>query len=242
MSEQWRPIPDRIGLPLSVVLFGIPGLLLWGSVAFVVPAALRRGSEPLAAWFLAGLPIFAGLFLAALLAAWLALPKPSPSTILRHLRVRRMEAMDWRIAIVAIVATLTMTAALYAINASVWPRLPPHPPFIKVEPLRAGQYYQLALWVPFFFFNIVGEEIWWRGFIQPRQEPVFGRYTWVAQGLLHGMFHLSFGLGVLFLLIPALFAIPWAVQRTGNTSVGMVIHAIVNGPAFLAVSLGLLQV
>jgi membrane protease YdiL (CAAX protease family) len=59
----------------------------------------------------------------------------------------------------------------------------------------------LALWLPFFFFfNIVGEELWWRGFILPRQEPVFGRRTWVLQGVLHGFFHFSFGPGVLFLI------------------------------------------
>jgi hypothetical protein len=49
----------------------------------------------------------------------------------------------------------------------------------------------------------------------------------------------SFGTGVLLLLIPVLFAIPWAVQRTKNTTAGIIIHAGVNGPGFLAVSLGL---
>ena len=111
---------------------------------------------------------------------------------------------------------------------------------MAVKPLEAGQYYILAIWVPFFALNIVGEELWWRGFIQPRQEPVFGRTTWLIQGLLHGLFHFSFGLGVMFVLWPAVFSIPWAVQRSQNTSVGIVIHAGVNGPGFLAVTLGLL--
>lgn len=242
MSEQQRPIPEQIGFPLSIVLFGIPALLLWCSVTFVVPAALRRGVEPLAAWFLAGLPVFAALLLAGCAAARLAVPQPSISAILRHLRIRKLETRDWRVATLTIAVMLAMTGVIYAINVGLWPRLPPHPSFLAVEPLRPSQYYLLALWVPFFAFNIIGEEIWWRGFIQPRQEPVFGQYTWVAQGLLHGMFHLSFGLGVLFILIPVLFAIPWAVQRTGNTSVGMIVHAVANGPAFLAVSLGVLPV
>jgi membrane protease YdiL (CAAX protease family) len=66
---------------------------------------------------------------------------------------------------------------------------------MHVEPLGPAQRYILALWLPFFFLNIVGEELWWRGFIQPRQEPVFGHRTWIVQGLLHGAFHVSFGLG-----------------------------------------------
>jgi membrane protease YdiL (CAAX protease family) len=136
--------------------------------------------------------------------------------------------------------TIAAMAGLQLFNASVWPGLPPHPPFMAVKPLEASQSYILALWLPFFTLNIVGEELWWRGFIQPRQEPVFGRTTWLVQGLLHGLFHFSFGLGVMFVLWPVVFSIPWAVQRTRNTSVGIVIHAGVNGPAFLAVTLGLL--
>ena len=101
---------------------------------------------------------------------------------------------------------------------------------MTAQPLEPRQYYLLALWLPFFALNIVGEELWWRGFIQPRQEPVFGTTTWIIQGLLHGAFHFSFGLGVMFILWPALFSIPWAVQRTRNTSVGMLVHAGINGP------------
>jgi membrane protease YdiL (CAAX protease family) len=136
--------------------------------------------------------------------------------------------------------TFAAIAGLQLFNASVWPGLPPHPSFMAVGPLEIGQYYILALWLPFFVLNIVGEEFWWRGFIQPRQEPVFGRSTWLVQGLLHGLFHFSFGFGVLFLLLPVVFSIPWAVQRSRNTSVGIVIHAGVNGPGFLIVTLGLM--
>ncbi len=129
-------------------------------------------------------------------------------------------------------------AATHLIITIIGPDLPPHPPFMTVKPLAAGQYYILAVWIPFFFLNIVGEELWWRGFIQPRQEPVFGRNTWIVQGMLHGAFHFSFGPGVLLVLWRVLFAIPWAVQRTANTSVGIALHAGVNGPGFLAVTLG----
>ena len=130
-------------------------------------------------------------------------------------------------------------AALQILNTMLWPQLPPHPTFMTARPLEPS-YYLLALSLPFFALNIVGEELWWRGFIQPRQEPVFGATTWIIQGLLHGAFHFNFGLGVMFILWPVLFSIPWAVQRTRNTSVGMLVHAGINGPGFLAVNLGLL--
>jgi membrane protease YdiL (CAAX protease family) len=132
------------------------------------------------------------------------------------------------------------TAALYFVNARAWPQLPSHPPFLTATTLKPAQYHILLLWLPFFAVNIIGEELWWRGFIQPRQEPVFGRSTWIVQGALHAGFHFSFGPGLVFVLLPTVFALPWAVQRSRNTTVGIVLHAAVNGPAFVAVSLGVL--
>ena len=233
-------IPDRVGIRLSLVLFGVPALALWLATALVVPALVERGWEPLSAWFLAGLLVLGPLLAAALLGSRIAVPTTSLPAILEHLRVRRLSAHDWRIAGLALAVTIVAMAALQILNAMVWPQLPPHPPFMTAQPLEPPQYYLLALWLPFFALNIVGEELWWRGFIQPCQEPVFGAATWVIQGLLHGAFHFSFGLGVMFILWPALFSIPWAVQRTRNTSVGMLVHAGINGPGFLAVNLGLL--
>ncbi len=141
---------------------------------------------------------------------------------------------------VALVAAYAMTAGMFFINEHIWPMLPSHPDFIPVQALEPNEYYILALWVPFFVLNIIGEELWWRGFIQTRQEVLFGSRTWLVQGILHTGFHLSFGLGVIFLLLPVVFLIPWAVQRTGNTCTGMVVHAGINGPAFLALTLGLI--
>lgn len=235
-----RLIPDRVGIRLSLVLFGVPALGLWLATALVVPALVGRGWEPLSAWFLAGSFVLGPLLTAALVGGWMAAPTASLPAILEHLRVRRLSAHDWRVAGLALAVTIAAMAALQISNTMVWPQLPPHPPFMTARPLEPPQYYLLALWLPFFALNIVGEELWWRGFIQPRQEPVFGATTWVIQGLLHGAFHFSFGLGVMFILWPVLFSIPWAVQRTRNTSVGMLVHAGINGPGFLAVNLGLL--
>jgi membrane protease YdiL (CAAX protease family) len=233
-------IPERIGPALSIVLFGCPAILLWFATQLLVPALLARGTEPLAAWFLAGSLVFLPLLAAALLGATIALPEPSFQRVLEHLRVRRMSARDWRLAGLALTVTIAAMAALHIFNKIIWPQLPAHPPFLTVQPLKPEQYYLIALWLPFFALNILGEEFWWRGFIQPRQEPVFGSSTWIVQGVLHGAFHFSFGLGVLFVLWPAVFSIPWAVQRSRNTSVGIVVHGVINGPAFLAVTLGLL--
>jgi membrane protease YdiL (CAAX protease family) len=41
-----------------------------------------------------------------------------------------------------------------------------------------------------FVYNIGGEELWWRGYVLPRQELGFGRATWVVHGILWSAFHL----------------------------------------------------
>ncbi len=44
----------RIGLKLSIVLFGIPALLLWMVTRFLVPGLVAREWEPPLAWFVGG--------------------------------------------------------------------------------------------------------------------------------------------------------------------------------------------
>lgn len=235
-----QSVPKRIGIALSIVLFGIPTILLWLATHQLLPALVMRGWEPLLAWFAAGSLVFVPLMIAATVGAWMALSRPTLPALLAHLRIGALSGADWRLALSVLAITVAMVALLQILSMQMWPTLSPHPPFMRVQALSANQLYVLALWLPFFFANVVGEELWWRGFIQPRQELVFGQATWIVQGILHGVFHVSFGAGVLLALLPVLFAIPWAVQRSRNTSVGIVIHAGINGPGFLAVVLGLL--
>jgi membrane protease YdiL (CAAX protease family) len=233
-------IPNRIGVVLSVMLFGIPAVLLWLATHVLMPRLVARGWEPLLAWFFAGGLVLATLLAAALTGAAMAIQDRSLPKLLEHLRVRRITSDEWRLVGLALVGITAAVAGIYAVNQLLWPQLTPQPEFIHFEPLATDQLYLLAIWLPFFAVNIIGEELWWRGFIQPRQEPVFKANTWIVQGVLHGAFHFSFGPGVLLVLLPVVFAIPWAVQRSRNTSVGIIIHAGSNGPAFLAINLGLM--
>lgn len=231
----------RFGLAASIALFGVPALILFGATHGLIPALTAWGMAPLPAWFLAGgTLVFLPMLLAALTAVGGAVPDAAWRGRLAALRLRPMSGRDWRIAGLALLATCAVTAAMQQAGTLLWPWLPPHPPFMEMKPLTAAHWYVFLFWLPFFFANIVGEELWWRGYIQPRQEPAFGAATWIVQGVLHLLFHLSFGVGVLLLVWPVAFAIPWAVQCTRNTTVGIVVHAGVNGPGFLAVTLGLL--
>jgi hypothetical protein len=149
-AERRSLIPDRIGIRLSLVLFGVPALALWLATGLVVPALVGRGWEPLSAWFLAaGMLVLAPLLAAAIAGGWMAVPATSFPAILKHLRVRRLSAHDWRVAGLGLAVTLAAMAALQLFNARVWPQLPPHPPFMTVQALDPARYYLLALWLPF---------------------------------------------------------------------------------------------
>jgi membrane protease YdiL (CAAX protease family) len=89
-------------------------------------------------------------------------------------------------------------------------------------------------------FNIGGEELWWRGYILPRQEPVFGKMTWIVHGILWASFHLFLQstLYDLVRMIPTCCALAFVVQRTRNTWTGIVGHTIGNSPLLLQIMHG----
>ena len=119
-----------------------------------------------------------------------------------------------------------------------WPTaLALRPSFVDAPPLASGSYHVLLLWPPLFFANIVGEEVMWRGALLPRQELTYGERAWIANGSGWLLFHAAFGPGMMVLLAPLIYAQAWACQRSGSTTVGIVIHGVVNASGFLATAL-----
>jgi hypothetical protein len=129
-DRQQNPGPGRIGVGISVVLFGAPALLLWLATTQLLPVLVERGWEPLLAWFASGALVLAPLLSAALLGAWMALPAPSVPAVLEHLRVRHLSGEEWRLAGLMLLFTFAAVAGLQLFNAGVWPGLPPHPFFM----------------------------------------------------------------------------------------------------------------
>ena len=87
------------------------------------------------------------------------------------------------------------------------------------------------------FFNIVGEEIWWRCYILPRQELTHGKITWLIHGILWACFHMFKWWAVPFMLITCQI-IPFVAQKTKNTYPGMINHLIINGAGVILAELG----
>lgn len=97
-----------------------------------------------------------------------------------------------------------------------------------------GRWDIVFLFLLVLFFNIVGEELWWRGVILPRQELAFGRWTWVVHGLLWTAFHV-FKWWDLIGLLPVCLIIAYVSQRTRNNWPALIAHGLFNGLALILV-------
>ena len=91
-----------------------------------------------------------------------------------------------------------------------------------------GNWLLVPLYMFLYFFNVVGEEFLWRGYLFPRQELQHGRYTWIIHGLLWTMFHLFAPYNAIMVLPGALF-MSYVVQRTQNNTIFLIAHAVLNG-------------
>ena len=104
-----------------------------------------------------------------------------------------------------------------------------------------GKPLQGAWWIPVYYgvvmliFNIGGEELWWRGYVLPRQELAFGRITWIIHGVLWSAFHLFMQPSLWDTVRMAItgVALSFVAQRTKSTWPGIVGHSIGNLPFFL---------
>jgi membrane protease YdiL (CAAX protease family) len=92
------------------------------------------------------------------------------------------------------------------------------------SPVR-GNWGIAMLFFVMLWFNIVGEELWWRGYILPRQEQAHGRWTWLIHGLLWLMWHVAFYPWQVLALLPICLAVPYVAQRRQNTCPALIIHA-----------------
>jgi membrane protease YdiL (CAAX protease family) len=226
----------------SLVIFGTAALVLFLETHIVIPMLSRiTGLEPVLFWFLvAGL----GLFLPLLLAALWMLGREGRAldarTWRQRLRFRPMTGRDglWILGAMVVIGGLSY-ALMSAIDAFAGP-VEHQPPFMSFEPLTPGRYWILAVWLPYWLFNIMGEEILWRGVILPRQQQRFGASAWLVNGVCWTVFHIPFGWHLMVTMLPILFILPWVVQRRQNCWIGVAIHALVNGPSFIAIALGVM--
>lgn len=195
--------------------------------------------NPVLNWFVTGYFLFVPIFAFAILAVRAEGSKSVPE-ILEGLGIRPMNGRDWKHAIAGLAVTFGLTGVIFgvsfALSAAFGIReMSTEPWFVNLSPLQGVERLLLLMWLPMFFFNIVGEEILWRGYVQAR---ITARNGWLVCAGLWWLFHLPFGLDLMIMLLPITIVVPYVFERTRSTLACVFIHGIYNGPLFFAIALG----
>lgn len=225
-----------MGWKSSIVLAAAPALAFSGLVLVGIPQLVVLGVDPLVAWLTLGAVFFTSLLLVTAFAV--ESERQNGVALAARLRFLPLSRRDvgWLAAGLGMIGLATCSV----IGGRVLVGLPAvaHPPFLASAGSTIGDLFLIApLWFAFVLLNVSAEEAWWRGYMQPRQELRFGRLTWFLQGLLHTLFHVSFGLDVLLTLVPTAFGLPWLAQKTRSTTVAATAHLVINALGVLAVIL-----
>ncbi len=245
MENNLPPIKP-IGFWQSVIFFCLPTIVFIIITHGLIPWLNNLWHfHPALSWFLGGLFIFIPLFLAALYLAFRD-GFNTKEILMQRLRLKKVSKKDWQYitgasTVIFISVGLIMVTSQMAHTHFGWPLIDTNPSFMEFEPFKGNQRFLLLVWLVMFFFNMYGEELLWRGYILTGQELRFRNRAWLLNAFLWIVFHIPFGPGLMILLLPIMFILPWAVQKTCNTNVGILIHTILNGPMFILVSLGIIK-
>ena len=217
----------------------------------IMPALIRGGVLPFHAQSIALIIPLAGLLLAALLAYRLEGKPFTWSALAARFRWRRMDGRAWLWTLGVWVVQIAIWFLLQRLSAwliaqGVVPVPQNLPAFIDPGSDVSGAVYDQAAgglkgnWafvltsLAVLFFNITGEELWWRGYILPRQELAFGKWTWLVHGLLWTGFH-AFKWWDLLGLLPLCLGLSYVVCRLRSNTPGLVMHTLQKADFFLVV-------
>jgi len=248
--------PQPMGWGLSILFFGIPALGMALGFYLLMPALLGRGMKPYTAYSLAlGFPLLL-MGVAAVIAFRLEGGQFSLPAMLERFRYKRMSGMDWLwtggiFALEMIVYSQFSRVTNMLIESGVI-RLPDSiPAFVDPRTVFAqetldaavgglrGNWLVLAFSIILLIVNVLGEEIWWRGVVLPRQELSFAAWAWVIHGVFWALFH-AYKYWDLFSLLPLSLGLAFVVSRRANSTPGIIIHFITNGSGLIPILLGVL--
>jgi hypothetical protein len=129
--------------------------------------------------------------------------------------------------------------------AWLFPALQPAP-FMDMSQLATsefhGQWWLLGITLVSFIFNyFLGEAFLWHGILLPRMQGVFGKYDWVANAVLFGLYHLHKPWALPSVIVSNL-AYSWPARRFRSNWMAVIVHGAEGIPTLvmvLAVILGL---
>lgn len=225
----------------SFIFFGVSTMAMILSYYLFRPFLVAAGESPFEAFLASTLLPMALMFTAALVAYYRVeghpLTRQAFSERMRYPRLNLKAAiLGIGIGILASLAIGLLNVPSQALLDRGLIPLPQDAPGLHqlIGPELRGNWDIVLLFLINFLFNIVGEELWWRGYILPRQELAHGRATWFIHGLLWTGFY-AFKYWEFLSLLPVTLLLTYISQRTKNNWPALIAHAIVNGLGFVLV-------
>jgi membrane protease YdiL (CAAX protease family) len=244
-APTYHRVPNLEPMPFwqALLYFGLPALLFRLSIYNGIPALMALGLPRFQASVVAFTVPSALLFAFAFGFVRRDGYALTRGTIAERFRLVPLTRRGWLWSIAGLVVTF-LSIGVLAFSAQ-WlvtaiPAIAP-PDFFPVW-LKPGASFSVALFADFIgaplkgnwgvallfvvmlFFNIAGEELWWRGYILPRQELAHGRWAWAIHGLLWLLWHVTFYPWQALALLPICLVIPFIAQRLHNTWPAVIIH------------------
>jgi membrane protease YdiL (CAAX protease family) len=248
-----------LGIKGSIILFVIPAAILYTAHYYFAPAFIRHTGKPyfvayLIAWFTTMLMFF----LASIIAYLLESHPVKIRMFADRYRLSRMPKQDW----IWILIVLIIQAGIYfglGFTAKWLAKISifaPHPVFapefgpaggsahipgeLMGMPLL-GKWWIVIAYLFGWILNILGEEFWFRGYLLPRQELSFGKFAWLANGVMFGFNHIWQPWNLL-MVVPGSLIGAYVVQKRKNTWVLLVPHGILNATLLIVIILNVIGI
>lgn len=246
MRSKPLPVPAPLGMPAALLYFAVPAALAALGFYGLLPLLQGLGWAEFPAYLVSmGLPL--AMMLAA--ALWFYAREGNPwtwSAFKTRMRLGPMQLREWRFLLAVLGWTVGSNVLIGVLLnlGQVYTRLPLPARLPTIQDPRLvpdtammhaawggdirGQWgLVLVVFLWLVIFNILGEELWWRGILLPRQEQAHGKHAWWVQGLLWTLFH-AFKYWAMPGLLPGCLAMPFMAQRLKNNTPVLIAHLLLN--------------
>lgn len=258
-NEQFQLRP--MSLPFALVLFIASALIFRLCVYGLMPGLMSSGVVPFWSFILSYSLVLVLMAIASLIGFRLEGYPMTLGAFAQRFRFRHIHGKDWLLILGLFILGFLLTGP-FVLTAQAIARIPlfSPPAFLPsvVNPLTpqtgtltefmgvslSGNWWVAGVYFIFLTcFNIFCEELWFRGYILPRQEMTHGRWTWVIHGILWTFFHLPVYPWYLIYLLPTALTVTFAAQHFRNTWASYAVHFLGNGIlVMIPIVVGIVQV
>lgn len=256
-SIRSRP-ESPVGWTTSLFLFGVPGSILVFTIHVLNPALVEAGVPLVVSFTLSLYGVLFGLLVATLICLRRSGYPMTRDALVERLRLRPLQGREWwwvgGAVVLAFAADSVLESTMRWMADTLPLPIPDHLPSLfdprEELSLPPAEYFGVTLegrWIILVVYtvslvgNIVGEELWWRGYVLPRQEQAFGRWAWLVNGVLWVVVFHAFMWWALPTLLATGLLTPLVAQRLRSTWAAIVVHGTGNALFLLLLLAGVLE-